>query len=56
MLRIDQAPKIEVHVIGSGEAPGGIGETGATAGPAGIAHAILPRLASLCGGYRSIAA
>src|SRR5216683_2084726 len=28
MLRIDQAPKIEVHVIKSGEAPGGIGETG----------------------------
>jgi mono/diheme cytochrome c family protein len=32
MLRIDQAPKIEVHVIKSGEAPGGIGETGVTAG------------------------
>jgi hypothetical protein len=29
MLRIDQTPKIEVHVIKSGEAPGGIGETGA---------------------------
>ena len=28
MLRIDQTPKIEVHVIKSGEAPGGIGETG----------------------------
>jgi mono/diheme cytochrome c family protein len=31
MLRIDQTPKIEVHVIKSGEAHGGIGETGATA-------------------------
>ena len=27
MLRIDQAPAIEVHLIKSGEAPGGIGET-----------------------------
>ena len=33
MLRIDQVPKIDVHVIQSGEAPGGIGETGTTAGP-----------------------
>ena len=33
MLRIDEVPQIEVHVIKSGEAPGGIGETGATAGP-----------------------
>src|SRR5580700_8697935 len=28
MLRIDQVPNIEVHVIKSGEDPGGIGETG----------------------------
>jgi isoquinoline 1-oxidoreductase beta subunit len=41
MLRIDQAPKIEVHVIKSGEAPGGIGETGATAGPPALRNAIL---------------
>jgi isoquinoline 1-oxidoreductase beta subunit len=40
MLRIDQAPKIEVHVIKSGEAPGGIGETGATAGPPALRNAI----------------
>src|SRR6202041_3881762 len=33
MLRIDQAPKIEIHVIKSGETPGGIGESGGTAGP-----------------------
>src|SRR5258708_11927278 len=33
MLRIDQAPKIDIHLIKSGEAPGGIGETGVTAGP-----------------------
>ena len=41
MLRIDQAPKIEIHVIKSGEAPGGIGETGATAGPPALRNAIL---------------
>jgi isoquinoline 1-oxidoreductase beta subunit len=40
MLRIDQAPKIEVHVIESGEAPGGIGETGVTAGPPALRNAI----------------
>jgi len=40
MLRIDQAPAIEVHVIPSGEAPGGIGETGTTAGPPALRNAI----------------
>jgi isoquinoline 1-oxidoreductase beta subunit len=40
MLRIDQAPKIEIHVIKSGEAPGGIGETGVTAGPPALRNAI----------------
>jgi isoquinoline 1-oxidoreductase subunit beta len=40
MLRIDQAPKIEIHVIKSGEPPGGIGETGTTAGPPALRNAI----------------
>jgi isoquinoline 1-oxidoreductase beta subunit len=40
MLRIDQVPKIDVHVIKSGEDPGGIGETGATAGPPALRNAI----------------
>src|SRR6266446_2557145 len=40
MLRIDQAPKIEVHIIESGEDPGGIGETGATSGPPALRNAI----------------
>jgi isoquinoline 1-oxidoreductase beta subunit len=40
MLRIDQVPKIEVHVIKSSEAPGGIGETGVTAGPPALRNAI----------------
>jgi isoquinoline 1-oxidoreductase beta subunit len=41
MLRIDQVPKIDVHIIKSGEAPGGIGETGVTAGPPALRNAIL---------------
>jgi len=40
MLRIDQAPLIEVHLIPSGESPGGIGETGTTAGPPAVRNAI----------------
>jgi isoquinoline 1-oxidoreductase subunit beta len=40
MLRMDQVPNIEVHVIKSGEAPGGIGETGSTAGPPALRNAI----------------
>src|SRR5271156_4691493 len=40
MLRIDQTPMIEVHLIKSGEAPGGIGETGTTAAPPSIVNAI----------------
>jgi isoquinoline 1-oxidoreductase beta subunit len=40
MLRIDQAPAIDVHVIKSGEAPGGIGETGVTTAPPAIRNAI----------------
>jgi isoquinoline 1-oxidoreductase subunit beta len=40
MLRIDQTPKIDVHVIKSGEPPGGIGETGANAGLPALRNAI----------------
>ena len=40
MLRINEMPNIEVHVIKSGEAPGGIGETGATAGPPALGNAL----------------
>ena len=40
MLRINEVPPIEVHVIKSGEAPGGIGETGTTAGPPALRNAI----------------
>ena len=40
MLRIDEAPAIDVHIIKSGEPPGGIGETGTTTAPPAIRNAI----------------
>ena len=40
MLRIDQVPAIDVYLIDSAEAPGGIGETGVTAGPPALRNAI----------------
>ena len=40
MLRIDETPAIEVHVIPSGEAPGGIGETGTVAAAPALANAL----------------
>jgi isoquinoline 1-oxidoreductase subunit beta len=40
MLRIDEVPNIEVHVVKSDKEPGGIGETGCTAGPPALRNAI----------------
>jgi isoquinoline 1-oxidoreductase beta subunit len=40
MLRINQVPNIEVHVIKSGEAPGGIGETGANGSLPSLGNAL----------------
>ncbi len=40
MLRIDQVPKIDVHLIKSAEPPGGIGETGTAAGPPALRNAV----------------
>ncbi len=40
MLRINETPQIEVHLIKSGEAPGGIGETGVTAAPPALGNAL----------------
>jgi isoquinoline 1-oxidoreductase beta subunit len=40
MLRIDEVPPIDVHVIKSDERPGGIGETGVAAGPPALRNAI----------------
>jgi isoquinoline 1-oxidoreductase beta subunit len=41
MMRINETPKIEVTVVKSGEAPGGIGEAGVNAGPPALRNAIL---------------
>jgi isoquinoline 1-oxidoreductase beta subunit len=40
MLRINETPAIEVHLIKSTEAPGGIGETGVTAAPPALGNAL----------------
>ena len=40
MLRIDEAPAIEVHVVKSSEPPGGMGETGTSAAVPAITNAI----------------
>ena len=40
ILRMDQVPPIEVHLIRNGEAPGGIGETGTTASIPALRNAI----------------
>ena len=40
VLRINEIPQIEVHLIASGEVPGGIGETGTTAAPPAVGNAI----------------
>ncbi len=40
MLRINETPKIEVHLVKSGEAPGGIGEAGTAAAAPALANAL----------------
>ncbi len=40
MMRINEAPQIDVHIVTSHEAPGGIGEPGCTAGPPSLVNAI----------------
>ena len=40
MLRIDEAPPVEVHILDSGEAPGGIGEPGVPTVAPAITNAI----------------
>jgi isoquinoline 1-oxidoreductase beta subunit len=40
MVRIDEAPAIEVHIVKNQEAPGGMGETGTSAVVPAIANAI----------------
>lgn len=40
VLRINEVPNIEVHLVKSGEAPGGIGETGVQGGPPALCNAL----------------
>ena len=40
MMRINESPDIQVHIIKSFEKPGGIGEPGCTAGPPSLLNAI----------------
>jgi isoquinoline 1-oxidoreductase beta subunit len=40
MLRINEAPRIEVHIVDSGEAPGGIGEPGVPSVAPAVCNAI----------------
>ncbi len=40
MLRMNEAPAIEVYIVESGEAPGGMGETGTSAIPPALTNAI----------------
>ena len=40
MLRINEAPAIDVHIVKSSEPPGGMGETGTSAIVPAIANAI----------------
>jgi isoquinoline 1-oxidoreductase beta subunit len=40
MMRINEAPRIDVHIMPSREAPGGIGEPGCTAGPPSLINAV----------------
>jgi isoquinoline 1-oxidoreductase beta subunit len=40
MMRINEVPNIEVHLVKSSEPPGGIGETGTTAGPPSLGNAL----------------
>ena len=40
MLRLDEAPSIEVHIVKSAEAPGGMGEPGTSAIVPAVANAI----------------
>lgn len=40
MLRMDETPPIEVHLVDSPEAPGGLGETGCAAAFPALANAV----------------
>jgi len=39
-LRMSEAPRVEVHLVASGESPGGVGETGTSCVAAALCNAI----------------
>ena len=40
MLRINEAPPVEVHILDSGEAPGGLGEPGVPSVAPAVTNAV----------------
>jgi len=40
VLRMNEAPAVEVYIVQNTESPGGIGETGTSAVPAAVTNAI----------------
>ena len=52
MLRIGEAPKIEVYIVESTEAPGGMGEPGTSALAPAVANAIFAATANGCASCR----
>jgi len=40
IMRMNEAPAVEIHVVSSTEPPGGMGEPGCTAGPPSVVNAI----------------
>jgi isoquinoline 1-oxidoreductase beta subunit len=40
MLRIDEMPEVDVHIVPSGEEPGGVGEPGVPPIAAAVANAL----------------
>ena len=52
MLRIGEAPKIEVYIVESTEAPGGMGEPGTSALAPAVANAIFAATANGCANCR----
>jgi isoquinoline 1-oxidoreductase subunit beta len=53
MLRINEAPAIEVHIVQSSKPPGGVGEPGTSAIVPRSPTRSLRRLTSACGSCRS---
>ena len=54
MLRMNEAPDVEVHIVQSQEAPGGMGEAGTSLIVPAVSNAISPQPESGCGKCQSI--